>query len=143
MATFKPNPALQELEPLVGEWEIESPQFPGGQGRIVFEWHDGRAYLVQRSSAPEPAPSSTWIMGSDEATESYTALYYDSRGVSRVYQMSWSKGVWTVWRDAPGFFQRFTSTLGPDSRTITGRWEVSEDGTQWVHDFDLNYAKVH
>jgi hypothetical protein len=95
----------------------------------VFEWLDGRAYLVQRCSVPEPAPTSTWIIGSDEAAESYTALYYDPRGVSRVYRMSVSEGVWTVWQDAPGFFQRFTGTFGRDNTTITGRWEWSDDGS--------------
>jgi hypothetical protein len=130
------------LEHLVGEWEMESPQFPGGRGRTVFEWLDGRAYLVQRSSVPEPAPTSTWIIGSDEAAESYTALYYDSRGVSRVYRMSFSEGVWRVWRDAPGFFQRFTGTFSTDNRTITGRWALSDDGSQWAHDFDLIYTKA-
>jgi hypothetical protein len=95
----------------------------------VFEWLDGRAYLVQRCSVPEPVPTSTWIIGSDEAAESYTALYYDPRGVSRVYRMSVSEGVWTVWQDAPGFFQRFTGTFGRDNTTITGRWEWSDDGS--------------
>ena len=141
MSQLPPNLALQRLDVLLGEWEMESPQFPGGRGRTVFEWLDGRAYLVQRSSAPEPAPTSTWIIGSDEADASYTTLYYDSRGVSRVYRMSVSEGVWTVWRDAPGFFQRFTGTLGPDNRSITGRWESSDDGSQWSHDFDLIYTK--
>ena len=141
MSQLPPNLALQRLDVLLGEWEMESPQFPGGRGRTVFEWLDGRAYLVQRSSVPEPAPTSTWIIGSDEAAESYTALYYDSRGVSRVYRMSVSEGVWTVWRDAPGFFQRFTGTFSPDNRTITGRWESSNDGSQWSHDFDLIYTK--
>src|SRR2546421_3958863 len=141
MSQLPPNLALQRLDVLLGEWEMESPQFPGGRGRTMFEWLDGRAYLVQRSSVPEPAPTSTWIIGSDEAAESYTALYYDSRGVSRVYRMSVSEGVWTVWRDAPGFFQRFTGTFGPDKTIITGRWETSGGGAPGAHDLDPIYTK--
>jgi hypothetical protein len=144
MSQLTPNRALQRLEHLVGTWEMESPQFPElrGRGRTVFEWLDSRAYLVQRSYVPEPAPTSTWIIGSDEAAESYTSLYYDSRGVSRVYRMSFGDGAWKVWREAPGFFQRFTGRFGNDNTTITARWEWSEDGSQWSHDFDLIYTKV-
>jgi len=51
-------------------------------------------------------------------------------------------GVWKLWRDAPGFSQRFTGTFSDDGRTIKGRWEKSGDGAQWDHDFDLTYTKV-
>jgi hypothetical protein len=142
MPQLTPNPAPPRLERLVGEWEMESPQFPGGRGRTVFEWLENRAYLVQRSYAPEPAPTSMWIIGGDEAAESYTALYHDSRGVARVYQMSLVEDVWTIWRDAPGFWQRFRGTFSGDGRTVSGRWEKSDDGLQWEHDFDLTYTKV-
>lgn len=142
MPSQTPHPALQRLEALIGAWEMESPQFPGGRGRTVFEWLEGGAYLVQRSSAPAPAPTSIWIIGGDDAGESYTALYSDSRDVIRVYQMSLSKGIWKVWREAPGFFQRFTGTISKDNETITARWEKSDDGSQWDHDFDLLYTRA-
>jgi hypothetical protein len=68
--------------------------------------------------------------------------YYDSRGVARVYQMSLTDGVWKVWRDAPGFSQRFSGTMSPEGTTIEGAWEKSRDGVQWEHDFRLTYTKV-
>jgi len=39
--------ALQELEPLVGEWRLTATPargapWPGGEGRATFEWHDGQ-----------------------------------------------------------------------------------------------------
>jgi hypothetical protein len=121
---------------------MASSQFPGSEGRTVFEWLDGGAFLVQRSTAPDPAPDSTWIIGRDDADEHLTALYSDSRGVSRVYRMGVRAGTWTVWRDAPGFNQRFTATISADGRQIAGAWEMSPDGTTWAHDFDLVYTKV-
>jgi hypothetical protein len=66
----------------------------------------------------------------------------DSRQISRIYQMSLSDGVWKLWREAPGFSQRFTGTFSGDGRTISGRWEKSTDGSQWEHDFDLTYTKI-
>jgi hypothetical protein len=47
-----------------------------------------------------------------------------------------------LWRDAPGFFQRFTGTFSDDGTRITGRCEASEDGSTWEPDFDVTYTKV-
>jgi hypothetical protein len=133
---------LETLRALVGVWEMQVPQFPGSRGRSTFEWLEGGAYLLQRSSAPDPAPDGTWIIGADDAEDSCTALYHDERGVSRVYRTTLADGVWRVWREAPGFSQRFTGTLGEDGRTIRGAWELCKDGSTWQHDFDLIYTRV-
>ena len=131
----------RRLEALVGEWAMESPQFPGGLGRATFQWLEGGAYLVWRSEAPEPAPDAVWIIGSDGPSEPHSALYHDSRGVSRVYRMSVDDGVWKVWREAPGFWQRFTGTVDTEAGTIRGAWEGSKDGATWSHDFDLVFTR--
>ena len=56
--------------------------------------------------------------------------------------MSLRDGVWKLWRDAPGFSQRFEGRFSDDGKTISGRWEKSADGVQWEHDFDLTYTRV-
>jgi hypothetical protein len=139
------NPGLLRLEALVGEWETEASV--GGQslgrGRAVFEWLEGGAFLVQHSEVEQASfPTATAIIGRDESTETYCMLYFDSRGVSRVYQMSLFDGVWKMWREAPGFSQRFMGTWSSGGRTIRGHWEKSGDGSHWEHDFDLTYTKV-
>ena len=139
------NPALERLNVLVGEWKMEATkeQFKL-EGHAMFEWLEDGAFLLQRSDF-EPAklpPASTMIIGSDESTETYNILYYDSRGVARMLRMSLKDGIWKIWREAPGFSQRFTSTFSEDGNTITGRWEKSLDGTHWEHDFDLTYTKI-
>ena len=106
-----------------------------------FEWLDG-AYLRFHAVAPDPAPTATWIVGHDDASETYTSLYYDSRGVSRVYQMSFGEGVWKLWRGAPGFWQRFSRGLSDDRGSIRGAWEKSPDGSTWEHDFNRIYRRV-
>ncbi len=140
-----PNPALLPLSAFVGAWEWEAVVGgqPIGRGRTVFEWLEGGAFLIQHSDAEQAEfPNGTTIIGSDDSTETYCMLYFDSRVVSRIYEMSLRDGVWTLWRDAPGFLQRFTGTFSGDGRTIRGRWEKSGDGAQWEHDFDLTYTKV-
>ena len=142
MSALPPNPALKQLEALIGEWEVEVPQFPGQRGRAVFEWLEGGAYLRFHANAPEPAPSATLIISRDEVGEIYTVLHYDSRGVSRVYQMSFGERVWKIWRQAPGFSQRFSGMLSDDGDSIRATWEKSRDGSDWEHDFDLIYTKT-
>jgi hypothetical protein len=142
VSRLSPNPMLSPLETLVGEWDVEVPQFPGQRGHATFEWLEGGAYLRVQADAPDPAPDATWIIGRDDSSDLHTALYYDSRGVSRVYQMSFHEGVWRLWRVGPGFWQRFTARLSDDGGSIRGVWEKSPDGSNWEHDFDMIYTKV-
>jgi hypothetical protein len=74
------------------------------------------------------------------AWETSSQHYYDSRGVARIYQMSLNDGVWKLWREASGFWQRYTGVFTGDGRTIKGAWEGSAEGSQWKH-FDLNYIR--
>ncbi len=56
--------------------------------------------------------------------------------------MNFSDGVWQMWREAPGFWQRYEGRLSNDGNTITARWEKSSDGAAWEHDFDVTYRKI-
>ncbi|MEU6720487.1 hypothetical protein ABZ897_54310 [Nonomuraea sp. NPDC046802] len=49
---------------------------------------------------------------------------------------------WRLWREAPGFWQRYVGTISEDGTTITRAWEASADGRQWRHDFNLTYVKT-
>jgi len=70
-------------------------------------------------------------------------LSYDARSVSRVYEMSFSEGVWKMWREAPGFWQRYESTVSRNGKSISGQWERSADGSTWEHDFDVTYTRLN
>jgi hypothetical protein len=69
-------------------------------------------------------------------------LYFDSRGVSRIYQMSLTDREWRLWRDFPTFSQRFHGSISEDAAAIHATWEKSTDGSHWEHDFDLLYEKA-
>ena len=141
---------LKRLDVLVGEWVVEA-DFPGVDtppGRSVFEWTlDGR-FLVQRTEIPiDGAPDSMAIIAADPETGEYTQHYFDSRGVVRVYAMSFADGVWRLLREAPDFSplafrQRFTGRVGDDGDSIHCRWEISKDGsTTWELDFGLTFRR--
>ncbi|MFI0486394.1 hypothetical protein [Actinomadura sp. 9N215] len=108
---------------------------------MTFGWLEGGAFLRIHSVPPTPVPTATQLVSRDDSSDTYTVLYYDSRGVSRVYLMTFSDGLWKMWRDAPGFDQRFSGTLSDDGRTIEASWEKSLDNATWEHDFDLVYTK--
>ena len=146
---FQSNAALEQLAPFLGEWEIEitamsfNPE-PSAivRGHSSFAWLEGGAFLIQRSEMPNSDfPTSTAIIGPDEEAGTYRMLYYDSRAVSRIYRMTFSGGIWTLWRDFPGFSQRFHGMFSEDGKIITARWEKSSDGSNWEHDFDLTYTR--
>ena len=80
------------------------------------------------------------VFGDDP--ETFEQHYYDSRGVARVYRMSVDGNVWKIWREAPGFWQRYNGTIAEDGARIEGAWEKSGDGSEWEHDFVLNYVRV-
>ena len=143
------HPMLERLDAIVGEWSIEASIDPEETARAVFEWVLGGQFLMERSEVADvpEAPDGIAIVGVDRDGEGYTQHYFDSRGVARLYSMTFRDGVWTLLRDAADFtpldfWQRFTGELSPDGSTITGRWETSQDGSTWEHDFDLTYRKV-
>ncbi|MFD6274728.1 hypothetical protein ACFWFI_03980 [Streptomyces sp. NPDC060209] len=150
---------LERLDVFVGEWVLEarfpgdqpSTPAPGGDGpmaRSRFEWALDGQVLVQRTEIPAPtAPDGLMIVRADPGTGSYTQHYFDSRGVARLYSMSFDGGVWTLTRESPDFTplefrQRFTGTFSEDTDTITGGWEVRFDGGEWEHDFALTYRRA-
>src|SRR3954470_7126689 len=131
------NPAVDDLAPLAGRWRIEA-RFPSdppvtGAGEVGFEWIEERAFLVQRWRSDEPAaPDGIAVLGFDEAAGGLVQRYFDSRGVARLYRTSFAPrgvprlsrtslddGVWRLWRDHPGFDQRYTGTFSADGATIS------------------------
>jgi hypothetical protein len=145
--------SLDALAPFVGEWRLLAGfgnQEPADIGaRVTFEWLPGERFLTERWTVPVPeAPDGIAIIGPNPKSEgNYLQHYFDSRGVARVYRMSFADKIWKLWRDEPDlspldFAQRFTGTFSDDGKTIAGRWEICHDGKTWEHDFDLTYTRA-
>jgi hypothetical protein len=115
-----------------------------GQGPGHLRVLEGRTFLIERWRVDLPeAPDGIAIIGAGDEPETFRQHYFDSRGVQRIYEMTLADGVWKLWRDAPDPFpQRFTGTFNDDGKTIAGRWEKAEDGSNWETDFDFTYRKV-
>lgn len=144
------NPTLAELATLAGDWRVEVifPANPSNvvHGRMSLHWIEGGAFLVMRldfdaKQALKP-PTSASIIGRDDMSRAYQLLYFDERGVSRIYGMDFDGRIWKIWRAAPGFSQRFEGSVSADGRTIVARWEKCLDDVTWQHDFDITYRRV-
>ncbi len=142
-----PNPKLQPFGTLVGEWITQGthPLVPGVtfHGRASFEWIEGGAFLLMRTEIQEPQiPTAVAIIGSDDAAGTCHMLYFDERGVSRMYEMSMQNNVWMWWRNAPDLSQRFRGEISGDARVIVAKGEMSKDGARWSEDLSLTYSRV-
>ena len=148
---------LEQLGRLVGDWDLEAshPAMPGVvvHGTAGFEWLKGERFLIQRSRNDHADfPDSISIVGATDrdrvtddagaADEAHLTMhYFDSRGVFRVYDTSIDDQALRIWRDAPGFSQRFTGTFADDGNTIDGLWQLSRDDKAWDDDLQITYRR--
>ena len=145
---------MDSLDAFVGEWSMNALAFSGPPANATFEWMSGERFLIERWDAgtiqvgdEEIEFTGIAIFGYVATRKNYLQHYFDSRGVARVYQMTFVDGVWTRWRDTEDFSpldfsQRFTGTFSDDGNTIEGRWEICHNGNTWEKDFDLTYTRV-
>src|SRR5215213_2993517 len=111
----KRDPVMEPFEALVGTWETEATH-PAVDavvaGSISYEWLEGGHFLVQRSRNDHDLfPDAICVIGAPESGDALVMEYFDSRGVRRTYAVSLEDGVLRIWRDEPGFAQRFSATL--------------------------------
>jgi hypothetical protein len=140
--------AMERLSPFVGEWTVEVGFAPGMTVPTVFEWILGGQFLAQRTDVPDPnAPDSMMVIGADDGG-GYTQHYFDSRGIARLYAMTFDGEVWTLRREMAdftplGFSQRFTGRFGDDGRSIRGDFETSHNGgATGERDLEITYRKA-
>lgn len=70
-------------------------------------------------------------------------LYHDSRGVSRLLDMSLQAATWRFWRSSPAFAQRFEGQVRDDGKFIRGEgWASGDEGVTWTHDYAITYTKL-
>jgi hypothetical protein len=122
------------LAPFIGQWTVKA-SLSDDLGKATFEWILDGHFVVQRLEIAHPqAPDSFAILAPED--DGYVQHYFDSRGVSRRYEMTIDGDAWTLTRDAPGFAQRWTATFSADGNTIEGTWELNGK-----RDFDMTYTR--
>jgi len=143
----RPNPALEPLAPLVGDWRTTGthPLAPGTtfHGRTSFAWHEGGAFVLMRSEIDESGiPSGVAVIGSDDAAGTFTMVYFDERDISRRYTVEVGAGVVSWHRDEAGFAQRMVLTIAGDGSRLDAQGTMSRDGGPWEDDLQLTYERI-
>lgn len=148
MTTAAPrNKALEAFAPLIGRWKVEGrhPLLPGRtlRGEASFSWVDHGAFVSWRTSMDDPEiPDGVAIFGSDDERREYFMIYFDERGVSRKYDVAVEGTTIRWWRDAPSLSQRYAWTVAADGATVTGKGEMSRDGSAWEGDLETTYTRA-
>jgi hypothetical protein len=142
---LRPNPALEPLKVLVGQWQTTGshPYLPGItlHGRTSFDWLEGGAFLIMHSEIDDPNfPSGVAIFGSDDVAKKYFMLFFDERGISRKYDVTITGDQLKWWRDEPSFSQRFTMVIEDNNKMIS-KGEMSREGAAWEEDLALTYVR--
>ena len=134
---------LEPFDALIGTWDTEATHplldevVPGS---VTFEWLEGGRFLIQRSrNDHELFPDAICVIGAPEAGDGLAMEYFDSRGVRRTYVILLDGGVLRMWRDHPGFDQRFSATLGADA--FEGLWQLAEKPGDWQDDLKVVYRR--
>ena len=134
---------LEPFDALIGTWDTEADhRLLDGvvPGSVTYEWLEGGHFLIVRShNDHELFPDAISVIGAPESGDGLVMEYFDSRGVRRTYGVSLEDGVLRMWRDQPGFDQRFSATLGYDS--FEGLYELAETPGEWHDDMTVTYRR--
>jgi hypothetical protein len=137
------DPALAPFEALIGTWDTEAthPMVDAVvRGTITWEWLVGGHFVVQRShNEHELFPDAICVIGAPEDGEGLVMEHFDSRGVRRTYRIAIEDGVLRMWRDEPGFEQRYSATLAPDS--FEGVSQLAREPGEWQDDLRVIYRR--
>jgi hypothetical protein len=118
----EPDPALKQLEPLVGTWTMEGHLVGSNEnnikGRTTFRWLPGGFFLEQRFEADFMGLKidSTEMIGYDPATGTFPSTVFANMSPTPLpYRWEIDGGKVTI-----------TVSYGPMDSTFKGEW--SEDG---------------
>jgi hypothetical protein len=141
------NAALAPLDRVLGSWTVTGshPHLPDRTlpGKVTFERIEGGAFVRMHSTMDDAEmPDAVALFGTDGDEDTCTMLYFDTRGVSRRYEVTLHADGFTWSRDARSFAQRFRLTIAPDGRTMAAEGTMKREGSDWEPDLHLSYARA-
>jgi hypothetical protein len=144
---MKPNPALAKLKRLVGTWRVTGshPLLPGRvlHGTGTFTPIEGGAFIrVHTKMKDREIPEGVAILGTDDGLGTCTMVYFDSRGVSRRYDVELHANGFSWSRNDPKFRQRFRVKIAKNGRTMEGEGSMKRPGKRWEPDLRLSYVRA-
>jgi Protein of unknown function (DUF1579) len=142
-----PSAAHQRLELFVGKWNIEGETYASADvpavkvtGVETYEWMSGEFFLVRRADEHigNEELNTLEFIGYDPSSQTYTCHSFDSRGNSDLFQANFHDPIWKI----EGKSSRFTGMFATSGHTLTGTWEQSSDGVNWLPWMDVKLTKI-
>ena len=142
----EPTPEHRLLDAFVGTWRTEGRMEAGPLGPAAairgtdrYEWLPGGFFLVHRVDVRmgDEQVNTIEIIGWDPESRTYPMRWFDGRGGSGTYHAAFRDGAWTF----AGETERFTGRFAADGGTISGTWERTEDGSEWLPWMEINLTK--
>jgi hypothetical protein len=161
-STPTPSSEIQRLGALVGRWRSEGHivgEVPVPiTGTDIYEWLPGGFFLVHHVDVvvgTQQVQALEVIGEYDPATDSFTGRAYDNLGnVTIMHARVDDDGVWTFTgagdvapaaqpssANASGAV-RSTLKVNPDTRSMTARWERSDDGSSWQPWMQMRFTRM-
>lgn len=142
----RPNPALQPLAFLLGEWSTTGthPAFPGEElpGITSFDWAEGGSFLIMRSQTDhQDFPDGVALFSSDNVLGTLMMSWFDQREISRLCPVSVGEKSVSWHHDDPGFMQRVTITSEGDGDRMVSEGEMAKDGGAWGPDLSQIFVR--
>lgn len=154
--TTKPGAGHQRLNVFVGKWNTEGQQHEGPVGPAAkitavetFEWLTGEFFLVHRFQGRVGAHEAACIeiIGHDAASQAYPVHTFYNNGVANEWQYRERNGTWTLTGDwqmkGESIKVRCTIVFSDEGNTMTAKWQMSSDGSDWQPFWDVKAMKVN
>ncbi len=147
--------ALHKLNVFIGKWNIEGKQYEGPFGPAAkistvetWEWLPGELFLIHRlkGNVGEQEIACIEVIGYDEKSNYYTIHSFYNDGKTNQWQSREDNGTWTLTGNSQAEGKpikvRSTTLFSNDNKSITVKWEKSNDGLEWETFWDINATKA-
>ncbi len=147
MNPTEPHPALKRLQPLIGTWRITGRTLGASQddvrGQVVIAWIAGGQFQEQRGEIEIVATAlkvrAVEVIGYDPKTDTFPSTVYGSlSGEPTTYGWDVRGSVVTHWTKG----SKYTGTLSPDGKTVSGGWRADDGSTSPGASYDAVMTKV-
>jgi Protein of unknown function (DUF1579) len=150
-----PSAEIQRLHLFVGTWNAEGKTQASADAPAVkvtgvdtYEWMAGKFFLVHRANGQigNEELNVLEFIGYDPSSEMYTCHSFvgvpsrneNHHGNSDVFRANLRNHTWTI----EGKSSRFTGVFADTGNTLTGQWEQSSDGLNWLPWMEIKLTRV-
>ncbi|MVN88673.1 hypothetical protein GO986_18205 [Deinococcus sp. HMF7620] len=122
-----PHPALRQLLPLVGTWQISGPEV---SGTVTYAWMEGGFFLIQTFDLHQGGGHQKGVAytGFDPDTQTLRSRLMGTDGSNYTYTYQVEEAGFWYWYGEKGSEDFSYSTFNADRTAYEGRWHFRQPG---------------